>query len=80
LHYELVDLALVNLPLLDEPLTAALRQYEHGHTRAWSRTISSYDGFAFVFPQYNWGYPAALKNAVDFLYVEWNNEPAACVT
>ncbi len=80
LHYELVDLALVNLPLLDEPLIAALHQYEHEHTRAWSRTVSSYAGFVFVFPQYNWGYPAALKNAVDFLYDEWNHKPATCVT
>jgi NAD(P)H-dependent FMN reductase len=80
LRYELVDLAEVNLPLLDEPLIAALHQYEHEHTREWSRTVSSYGGFVFVFPQYNWGYPAPLKNAVDFLYSEWRDKPATCVT
>src|SRR5580658_4853320 len=48
LHYELVDLAEVDLPFLDEPLMAALQQYEHEHTRAWSRTVGSYDGFIFV--------------------------------
>jgi NAD(P)H-dependent FMN reductase len=80
LRYELLDLAEVNLPFLDEPLMAALAHYEHGHTRAWSRTVSSYAGFVFVFPQYNWGYPAPLKNALDFLYAEWSGKPATCVT
>ncbi|GCE00685.1 NADPH-dependent FMN reductase [Embleya hyalina] len=77
LTYELLDLADVGLPLLDEPLKAALQQYEHEHTRRWSRTVGSYDGFVFVFPQYNWGYPAVLKNALDFLYREWHDKPAA---
>jgi NAD(P)H-dependent FMN reductase len=80
LHYELIDLAEVNLPFLDEPLKAALRRYEHEHTRIWSERVSSYDAFVFVFPQYNWGYPAPLKNALDFLYYEWHNCPATSVT
>jgi hypothetical protein len=61
LSYELLDLAEVGLPFLDEPLKAALGDYKHEHTRVWSRTAQSYDGFLFVFPQYNWGYPAVLK-------------------
>jgi NAD(P)H-dependent FMN reductase len=65
LRYETLDLAEVNLPFLDEPLMAALGNYEHEHTKAWSRIVSAYDGFIFVFPQYNWGYPAPLKNALD---------------
>jgi NAD(P)H-dependent FMN reductase len=80
LHYELIDLVEIDLPFLDEPLKAALREYEHEHTRAWSQLISSYDGFVFVFPQYNWGYPAPLKNAIDFLYYEWHDKPATSVT
>ena len=68
LSYELLDLAKVNLPFLDEPLKAALYQYTHEHTRAWSELVKSYDGFLFVFPRYNWGYPAVLKNALDYLY------------
>jgi len=80
LTYELVDLAEVNLPFLDEPLKAALGQYQHEHTKAWSRTVASYDGFIFVFPQYNWGYPAPLKNALDFLYREWAGKPVSYVT
>lgn len=80
LRYELLDLAEIDLPFLDEPLKAALRQYEHEHTRAWSRIVSTYDAFVFVFPQYNWGYPAPLKNALDFLYYEWHDKPATSVT
>ena len=80
LRYELLDLAEINLPLLDEPLKAALGQYEHDHTRRWSRTVASFDGFFFVFPQYNWGYPAALKNALDYLYHEWHGKPATFAT
>jgi NAD(P)H-dependent FMN reductase len=80
LRYELVDLVEVGLPFLDEPLKAALQQYEHEHTRAWSATVSSFDGFIFVFPQYNWGYPAPLKNALDYLYFEWRDKPASYAT
>jgi NAD(P)H-dependent FMN reductase len=80
LRYELVDLAEVNLPFLDEPLKPALGDYQHAHTRAWSSLISGYSGFVFVFPQYNWGYPAPLKNALDFLYDEWHGKPVSSVT
>jgi len=80
LRYELLDLAEVGLPFLDEPLQAALRQDEHEHTRTWSRLVSSYDGFFFVFPQYNWGYPGVLKNALDFLYYEWHGKPVSFLT
>ncbi|MFZ0667897.1 MAG: NADPH-dependent FMN reductase [Acidimicrobiales bacterium] len=80
LHYELIDLAEINLPFLDEPLKAALGEYRHEHTRAWSRTVSSYDAFIFVFPQYNWGYPGVLKNALDFLYREWQGKPVSFAT
>jgi NAD(P)H-dependent FMN reductase len=80
LDYRLVDLAEINLPFLDEPREAALGRYEHEHTRAWSRVVSSFAGFVFVFPQYNWGYPAPLKNALDFLYAEWRDKPAGLVT
>jgi NAD(P)H-dependent FMN reductase len=80
LTYELIDLAAVDLPFLDEPVMAAQGQYEHEHTRAWSQLVSSFDGFIFVFPQYNWGYPAPLKNALDFLYWEWRDKPVSFVT
>jgi NAD(P)H-dependent FMN reductase len=80
LHYSLLDLADVHLPFLDEPYMAALERYEHEHTREWSRLVRSFDGFLFVFPQYNWGYPGVLKNALDFLYDEWHAKPASLAT
>jgi NAD(P)H-dependent FMN reductase len=52
----------------------------HEHSVRWSELVRSYDGFVFVFPQYNWGYPAVLKNALDFLYNEWTDKPAGLVT
>jgi NAD(P)H-dependent FMN reductase/DNA-binding MarR family transcriptional regulator len=80
LTYELVDLADVDLPMLDEPLMAALHTYVHPHTEGWSRLVDGYGAFVFVFPQYNWGYPAVLKNALDFLYDEWTDKPASMVS
>jgi len=80
LDYGLIDLAEVALPFLDEPVMAALGQYEHEHTKRWSRLVRSYDGFIFVMPQYNRGYTAVLKNALDFLYAEWHEKASAMVT
>jgi NAD(P)H-dependent FMN reductase len=80
ISYEALDLAAVGLPFLDEARKPAAGDYAHPHTRAWSKTVSGFDGFVFVFPQYNWGYPAPLKNALDFLYVEWSGKPAALVS
>jgi len=53
LRYDVIDLADVDLPFLDEPLKPALGDYEHEHTKAWGSLISGYQGFVFVFPQYN---------------------------
>lgn len=77
---DLVDLQEIDLPFLDEPIPPARGVYEHEHSVRWSELVSSYSGFVFVFPQYNWGYPAVLKNALDFLYHEWANKPAGLVT
>jgi NAD(P)H-dependent FMN reductase len=77
---ELVDLQEIDLPFLDEPILPARGCYEREHTVRWSELVRSYDGFVFVFPQYNWGYPAVLKNALDFLYHEWADKPAGLVT
>ena len=80
LEVELVDLQELDLPFVDEPIMASRGHYEHEHTVRWSALVRSYDGFAFVFPQYNWGYPAVLKNALDFLYHEWANKLAGLVS
>jgi len=78
-EFELVDIADFNLPLLDEPMPAMFGQYSHDHTRAWSAKIASFDGYVFVTPEYNHGTSGALKNAIDFLYHEWNNKAAGFI-
>ncbi|GAA2101289.1 NAD(P)H-dependent oxidoreductase [Streptomyces albiaxialis] len=77
---ELVDLADQGLPLLDEPVSAAFGQYSHEHTRRWARLIDGFDGFLFVTPEYNHSFPAALKNAIDYLYGEWFHKAAGFVS
>jgi NAD(P)H-dependent FMN reductase len=78
--YELVDLADFNLPHLDEVIPASAGQYANDHTKAWAAAIDSYDGFVFVTPEYNHSTSAALKNAIDFIYGEWNNKAAGFVS
>jgi NAD(P)H-dependent FMN reductase len=78
--YEVVDLRDWPLPMDDEPGVPHAGDYAFEHTRAWSRKIAQADAFVFVTPQYNWGYPAALKNALDHLYREWAGKPAMIVT
>ena len=76
---ELIDLAEVNLPLLDEPRQPSDGNYQHEHTRRWSATIQRGDAVVFVLPEYNHSYNAATKNAVDFLYEEWRYKAAGIV-
>lgn len=78
-EFELVDIQDFNLPLLDEPMPPSRGQYSQPHTRAWSAKIASFDGYVFVTPEYNHGTSGALKNAIDFLYLEWNNKAAGFV-
>ena len=77
---EVVDLKEVALPPLDEPGHPIRRQYEHEHTKAWSRTVSALDAFVFVTPEYNYGMPPALLNALDYLFAEWQYKPAGFVS
>lgn len=77
--YEPIDLADQGLPLLDEPEPASSGNYTREHTRRWSAVVERLDGFVFVTPEYNRGVPAALKNALDFLYAEWNTKAAGLV-
>lgn len=78
-QFELVDIADFNLPLLDEPVPASMGQYSKEHTKRWSEKIASFDGYVFVTPEYNHATTGALKNAIDFLYKEWNNKAAGFV-
>lgn len=79
-EYELVDIKDFNLPLLDESVPPSMGQYEKPHTKAWAAKIASFDAFVFVTPEYNHGTSGALKNALDFVYKEWNNKAAAFVS
>jgi NAD(P)H-dependent FMN reductase len=77
---EVADLAEIGLPLLDEPNHPRLGQYTKQHTKDWSAIVDRADAVVFVTPEYNYGYPAALKNAIDFLHREWRDKPAGFVS
>lgn len=77
---ELVDLAGLDLPLLDEPNHPRLRRYTQQHTRAWSATVDAADAVVLVTAEYNYGYPAPLKNAIDYLHHEWRHKPVGFVS
>lgn len=78
--FELVDLAAHDLPLLDEPEPAIHGTYRRQHTQAWARRVAGFDGFVFLVPEYNRSIPAALKNALDYLYAEWGDKAAGIVS
>jgi NAD(P)H-dependent FMN reductase len=77
---ELVDLAEINLPFMNEPHHPRLGKYVHQHTRDWSATVDAADAFVFVMPEYNYGYNAVLKNAIDYLHNEWKYKPVGLVS
>jgi NAD(P)H-dependent FMN reductase len=79
-EFEIVDLAQHNLPMLDEAVPAVHGRYERAHTKAWAGVIASYDAYVFVTPEYNRSIPGVLKNAIDFLYPEWNDKAAGFVS
>jgi len=79
-EFELVDLEDFDLPLLDEPVPPSMGQYSKAHTKAWAAKIAAFDAYVFVTPEYNHGTSGALKNALDFLYAEWNNKVAGFVS
>lgn len=79
-EFELVDLAEFSLPLLDEPAPPSTGRYTKPHTQAWAAKVGAFDAFVFVTPEYNHSIPGALKNALDFVYAEWNNKAAGFVS
>jgi len=76
----LLDLADFNLPIFDEPHHPRMQKYEHEHTRRWAAAIAPADAYAFVVPEYNFGPTPALVNALNYLYLEWNDKPAGFVS
>ena len=79
-EFELVDLRDYPLPHLDEPLPPSLGHYQNEHTKQWADKIASFDGFVIVTPEYNHGTSGVLKNAIDYLYAEWNNKAVGFVS
>jgi NAD(P)H-dependent FMN reductase len=77
---EVADLAEIALPFMDEPNHPRLRQYTHKHTKDWSATVDAADAFALVMPEYNYGFTAPLKNAIDYLHMEWVYKPVGLVS
>lgn len=77
---ELIDLKAWKLPLFDLEKFPSEGDYENPLQQRWAETIARADGYLFVSPEYNHGYTAALKNALDYLYAEWNRKPASFVT
>jgi NAD(P)H-dependent FMN reductase len=77
---EVLDLARINLPFFDEPNHPRFKKYEHQHTKDWSAMIEPADAVVIVTCEYNYGYPATIKNALDFLYQEWNYKPVGFVS
>ena len=78
-EFELVDIEDFKLPLLDEPVPPSMGQYSKEHTKRFAAKIATFDAFVFVTAEYNHGIPGALKNAIDFLFAEWNNKAAGFV-
>lgn len=77
---DVADLAEIDLPFMDEPNHPRLQQYQHEHTKRWSARVDAADAFAFVMPEYNYGFNAPLKNALDFLNKEWQHKPLGLVS
>ena len=78
--FELIDLIEHPLPHLDEPVPPSAGRYQNAHTQDWAATIARFDGFVFVTPEHNHSTSGVLKNAIDFLYAEWNNKAMRVVS
>lgn len=76
---EIIDLQVEDLPFLAEPNMPAEGGYTLETTRSWSERVSGFDGMIFAVAEYNGGYTAQLKNAIDTLYAEWNDMPVGLV-
>ncbi|MCO5234568.1 MAG: NAD(P)H-dependent oxidoreductase [Chitinophagales bacterium] len=79
-NVELLDLSVINLPLMDEPNHPRMQKYQHEHTKQWSTKINDADAFLIVLAEYNFGFPAPIKNALDYLFNEWMHKPVAFVS
>ncbi|NGN69516.1 NAD(P)H-dependent oxidoreductase [Streptomyces sp. A7024] len=78
-EFEILDLLDFQLPLLDEPIPAVGAPGSNPHTLRWAERVGACDAFVFITPEYNAGPPAALQNAIDYLYREWTGKAVAYV-
>src|SRR6202045_4056037 len=79
----MLDLRNFPMPFFDQvvsPATPGRAAYENEVVKKWTAAIGASDGFIFVTPEYNFGPPALLKNAIDWVYPEWNRKAAAFVS
>ncbi|MFC7487565.1 NADPH-dependent FMN reductase [Knoellia sp. CPCC 206453] len=76
---KVLDLAQIGLPFLDEEGMPMQGNYAKPHTQAWASEIFESDAVVVVTPQYNRSFPAPIKNAIDYLFAEWNAKPVALV-
>lgn len=81
LEVELLDLKDFPMPFFHDPVSPSMKKtpYTHPEVMRWTAKIAEADAFIIVTPEYNHGYPASLKNAMDWVYQEWNNKPVAFV-
>ncbi|BCJ67271.1 hypothetical protein GCM10009779_04940 [Polymorphospora rubra] len=79
-EFQLVDLRDFPLPHLDEVMPPSFGQYQNEHTRQWAQEVASFDGFVIVTPEYNHSTSGVLKNALDYLFAEWNNKAVGFIS
>lgn len=79
-NVEVLDLGEINLPMMNERHHPMLKKYEHEHTQKWSATIEEADAFIFVTAEYDYNYPAPLRNAIEYLAHEWAYKAAGIVS
>ena len=79
LNVELVDLRDWELPFFDQQMPPMMGGYSDPAQQRWAEQVARADGYVLITPEYNHGYPAVLKNALDHLFAEWNGKPVAFV-
>ncbi|MCL5798115.1 MAG: NAD(P)H-dependent oxidoreductase [Patescibacteria group bacterium] len=82
MNVEIIDLMDYPLPLFNEPISPSritTGKYDNPVVQKWADKIGEADGYIIVTPEYNHGYPAALKNALDHVYYPWNKKAVGFV-
>ncbi len=80
MEFEHVDIDDLQLPMYNEPRSPMEGNYQYDYTKRWSKKVADADAFVFITPEYNHGYPAVLKNAIDYLNHEWKHKPVGFIS